>query len=114
MDRFSNRLISEISPGASSAEIPDLVVNPGIERLVLLPAGRPLPNSAELLGSPRMVMLVNDIKSRYSDDRIIIIDSSSMLTCAENMEGRGRRSWEKGCAGCAFSYVHTADPRDQR
>lgn len=65
------------------AEIPDLLVNPGIERLVLLPAGRPLPNSAELLGSPRMVKLVNDIKSRYSDDRVIIIDSSSVLHCAD-------------------------------
>ncbi len=65
------------------AEIPDLLVNPGIERLVLLPAGRPLPNSAELLGSPRMVMLVNDIKSRYSGDRIIIFDCSSLLNCAD-------------------------------
>lgn len=65
------------------AEIPELLVNPGIERLVILPAGRPLPNAAELLGSPRMVMLVNDIKSRYSDDRIIIFDSSSMLSCAD-------------------------------
>ena len=65
------------------AEVPDLLVNPGIERLVLLPAGRPLPNSAELLGSPRMVMLVNDIKSRYSDDRVIIFDSSSLLTSAD-------------------------------
>jgi non-specific protein-tyrosine kinase len=64
------------------AELPDLLLNPGIERLVLLPGGRPLPNSAELFGSPRMVMLVNDIKSRYSD-RIIIIDSSSMLNCAD-------------------------------
>jgi len=65
------------------AEIPDLLVNPGIERLVLLPAGRPLPNSAELLGSPRMVRLVNDIKSRYSNDRVIIFDSSSVLTSAD-------------------------------
>lgn len=65
------------------AEIPDLLVNPGIERLVLLPAGRSLPNSAELLGSPRMVRLVNDIKSRYSDDRVIIFDSSSLLTSAD-------------------------------
>lgn len=65
------------------AEIQDLLVNPGIDRLVLLPAGRPLPNSAELLGSPRMVMLVNDIKNRYSDDRIIIFDSSSLLNCAD-------------------------------
>jgi len=65
------------------AEIPDLLLNPGVERLVLLPAGRPLPNSVELLGSPRMVMLVNDIKSRYSDDRIIIFDSCSLLGCAD-------------------------------
>jgi non-specific protein-tyrosine kinase len=65
------------------AEIPDLLVNPGIDRLVLLPAGRALPNSAELLGSPRMVRLVNDIKSRYSDDRVIIFDSSSLLTSAD-------------------------------
>jgi non-specific protein-tyrosine kinase len=65
------------------AEIPDLLINPGIERLVVLPAGRPIPNSTELLGSPRMVMLVNDIKSRYSQDRIIIFDSSSVLSCAD-------------------------------
>ena len=67
------------------AEIPNLLVNPGIDRLVLLPAGKPLPNSAELLGSPRMVMLVNDIKNRYSDDRIIIFDSSSMLSSADSL-----------------------------
>jgi non-specific protein-tyrosine kinase len=65
------------------AKISDLLVNPGIDRLVLLPAGRPLPNSAELLGSPRMVKLVNDIKSRYADDRIIIFDSPSVLSCAD-------------------------------
>jgi non-specific protein-tyrosine kinase len=79
---------TDMSEGLSNyllgqAELPDLLVNPGIERLVLLPAGRPLPNSAELLGSPRMVMLVNDIKSRYSEDRIIIFDCSSMLNCAD-------------------------------
>jgi protein-tyrosine kinase len=65
------------------AEISEVLVNPGIERLVLLPAGKSLPNSAELLGSPRMVRLVNDIKSRYSDDRVIIFDSSSILTSAD-------------------------------
>jgi len=65
------------------AEIPDILINPGIERLVLLPAGRSLPNSAELLGSPRMAKLVNDIKSRYAGDRIIIFDCSSLLNCAD-------------------------------
>ena len=65
------------------SEISELLLNPGIERLVLLPAGRPLQNSAELLGSPRMVRLVNDIKSRYTNDRIIIFDSPSILSCAD-------------------------------
>ena len=65
------------------AELQDLFINPGIERLVLLPAGRPLPNSSEMLGSPRMEMLVNDIKCRYPADRIVIFDSSSLLTSAE-------------------------------
>jgi non-specific protein-tyrosine kinase len=65
------------------AELQDLFINPGIERLVLLPAGRSLPNSAEMLGSPRMEMLVNDIKCRYPEDRIVIFDSSSLLTSAD-------------------------------
>jgi protein-tyrosine kinase len=65
------------------AELQDLLINPGIERLVLLPAGRPLPNSSEMLGSPRMEMLVNDIKCRYPEDRIVIFDSSSLLTSAD-------------------------------
>ena len=65
------------------AELQDLFINPGIERLVLLPAGRPLPNSSEMLGSPRMEKLVNDIKCRYPADRIVIFDSSSLLTSAD-------------------------------
>jgi non-specific protein-tyrosine kinase len=67
------------------AELQDLLINPGIERLVLLPAGRALPNSSEMLGSPRMEMLVNDIKCRYPSDRIVIFDSSSLLTSADSL-----------------------------
>ena len=65
------------------AELQDFLINPGIERLVLLPAGRPLPNSSEMLGSPKMEMLVNEIKCRYPEDRIVIFDSSSLLTSAD-------------------------------
>jgi len=65
------------------AEVPDILLNPGIERLVLIPSGRPLLNSTELLGSPRMAGLVNDVKSRYVDDRIIIFDCASLLSCAD-------------------------------
>ncbi len=65
------------------AEIPDLLFNPGIEKLTILPAGRPLPNSAEHLGSARMESLAAELKSRYSGDRIVIVDSPSLLTCSD-------------------------------
>ncbi|MBW2091415.1 MAG: polysaccharide biosynthesis tyrosine autokinase [Deltaproteobacteria bacterium] len=64
------------------AEIPDLLVNPGIEKLTILPGGRPLPNSTELLGAPRMQSLVQELKGRYSD-RYIIYDTTSLLTQAD-------------------------------
>jgi non-specific protein-tyrosine kinase len=64
------------------AEIPDLLVNPGIEKLVVLPGGLPLPNSSELLGSPAMEALVSEMKERYAD-RIVVIDTASLLTCAD-------------------------------
>jgi non-specific protein-tyrosine kinase len=67
----------------NGTELPDLLVNPGIDRLVLLPAGKSLPNSAEYLGSPRMQMLVKEMKSRYADDRIIIFDTPSLLKSAD-------------------------------
>lgn len=65
-----------------NAEIPDLLINPGIPNLTILPAGSPLPNSTELLGAPRMQALVKEMKSRYSD-RILIFDSSSLLASAD-------------------------------
>ena len=65
------------------ADLQDLLINPGIERLVLLPAGAALPNSSEMLSSPRMEMLINEVKCRYPEDRIVIFDSSSLLTSAD-------------------------------
>ena len=61
------------------AVVSDILLNPGIERLTILPAGKPLLNSAELLGSARMEALAHDIRSRYRLDRIILIDSPSLL-----------------------------------
>ncbi|ABC78194.1 tyrosine-protein kinase [Syntrophus aciditrophicus SB] len=62
--------------------ISDLLISPGIEKLVILPGGQPMSNSSELLGSPRMEALVKELKERYPD-RFIIFDSSSLLTCAD-------------------------------
>ena len=64
------------------AELPDLLINPGIEKLTILPGGKPLPSSTELLGAPRMQSLVKELKGRYSD-RYIIYDTTSLLTRAD-------------------------------
>ena len=60
-------------------EISSMLINPGIERLVVLPAGKPLFNSTEMLRSPKMVRLVNELRSRYPS-RIIIFDMPPILS----------------------------------
>ncbi len=60
----------------------ELLVNPNIERLVLLPAGRPMINSTEILRSAKMVDLVDELKNRYPS-RIIIFDMPPLLTQAD-------------------------------
>ena len=67
------------------AEIPDLLINPGIDKLTILPAGRPMANSAEHLGSPRMEALVKEMRERYCEDRIVIFDSPALLMSADPM-----------------------------
>jgi non-specific protein-tyrosine kinase len=59
-------------------ELPELLLNPGIEKLTVIPAGKPLTNASELLGSHRMEELVQEVKERYKD-RIIIIDGPAAL-----------------------------------
>ena len=63
--------------------IEDLLINPGIPRLTLLPSGKALPDSAALLGSPKMESLVREMKSRYTRDRVLIFDCSSFLANAD-------------------------------
>ena len=61
-----------------------ILVNPGIDRLVILPGGTPQPNSAELLGSPPMAALVADLKSRYAD-RLVLFDLPPILRVADTL-----------------------------
>lgn len=60
------------------AEIGDLLVNPGVERLLLLPGRGSLENSSELISSPRMVALFNEVTQRYKS-RIVIYDMPAIL-----------------------------------
>lgn len=60
------------------ADLPDCLVNPGTERLVILPARSSVEKSSEMLASPRMGRLAHELKNRYPD-RIVIYDMPALL-----------------------------------
>jgi exopolysaccharide/PEP-CTERM locus tyrosine autokinase len=64
------------------ADLDGLIVETGINDLLLLPAGASQDNPVELYSSPRMKALLGRIKERFSDG-YIIIDSSPVLPFAE-------------------------------
>lgn len=53
-----------------------------VEKLTLLPAGKPAPNPSELLSSKKMWRLVGELKDRYKD-RYIIFDATPAQFAAE-------------------------------
>lgn len=62
--------------------VEDLLLHPGIGRFVLLPGGRAISNSTEILTSPKMVSLVEELKHRYSS-RVVIFDLPPLLHTAD-------------------------------
>lgn len=58
--------------------IEELLVNPGIDRLVILPGNHSFTHSSEILSSPKMIDLVNEIKGRYPD-RLVLFDLPPVL-----------------------------------
>ena len=64
------------------AHIHEVLINPSITRFIIMPAGRKVSGSAELLNSPTAEIIFHDIKTRYPE-RLIIFDSPSILTCAD-------------------------------
>ncbi|WP_434101672.1 CpsD/CapB family tyrosine-protein kinase [Methylocaldum gracile] len=57
-----------------------LLINPkGIGRFVVLPGHRPLPDASELLASPKMARLVDELKHRYPS-RIVVFDLPHLTT----------------------------------
>lgn len=59
--------------------VEDLLVNPGFERLVLLPSRPAASASSELLSLPKMAALVEEIKTRYAS-RIVLFDLPPLLS----------------------------------
>jgi capsular exopolysaccharide synthesis family protein len=58
--------------------IEQILVHPEIRRLVVLPGGAPLVNSSEMLSSPVMLRLVQEVKRRYPA-RLVVFDLPPVL-----------------------------------
>ena len=64
------------------ADIPDILINPGIAKLTLIPSGLPMDNAPELLNSSRMQTMMEELTKRYPD-RFVIIDTPPMSQYAD-------------------------------
>lgn len=62
--------------------ISELLVNPGLSKMMVLPAGKCLRGSTEMLGSPKMENLVREMKTA-DPDRYVIFDSPPLLSCPD-------------------------------
>ncbi len=64
------------------AKFEDLVAWPGIEKLTIVSGGSYRSESAELLNSPKMHELMNDLRNRFRE-RYVIIDAPAALDSAD-------------------------------
>ena len=99
------------------AALKDVLVNPGFERLVILPIAHAISQSAETLSAPKMSALMEEIKSRYKS-RIVICDlppvlptddvlaASSYVDCALLVVEDGKNS-EASVRQCMAMLQHT-------
>lgn len=65
-----------------NVKLSDAIVRTNVNKLTLLPAGRPHRHATELLASEAMAKLLAEVSERYSD-RIVIFDSPPLLVTTE-------------------------------
>lgn len=65
-------------------KIEEVLVNPAIQRLVVLPTMRPVSSSAEIFSSSKVKELIVELKGRY-ESRIIIFDLPPILSADDAM-----------------------------
>lgn len=85
--RIHEELGCEQRPGLSEylldgRPIEEMLLHPGLGRLIVLPGGRGTAQSAEVLASPRMIALGKELKHRYAS-RVIIFDLPPALDRAD-------------------------------
>ncbi|MFZ5523291.1 MAG: CpsD/CapB family tyrosine-protein kinase [Pseudomonadota bacterium] len=61
-----------------TSELPDVLVNPDLPRLVVLPTRNPVKKSSETLSSKKIANLIRDLRERY-ESRIVIFDLPPVL-----------------------------------
>jgi capsular exopolysaccharide synthesis family protein len=66
------------------AELHEVLVNPSLPHLVILPTMKPVSHPAEILSSAKVNALIQDIATRY-DSRIIIYDLPPILNADDAM-----------------------------
>ena len=81
---IASLLTTEALPGISDyllhdKPIQELLVHPGVDRLVILPGNEVIADSSEMLSSPKIVRLVEELRDRYAS-RILVFDLPPVLT----------------------------------
>lgn len=65
--------------------IQEVLIHPkGIDRLVILPGGKPITNASETLSSHMMVEFIAEVKARYPS-RIVVFDLPPILVAGESL-----------------------------
>ena len=85
------RNILELEPGPGLADylvgdaaIEDLLLHLRIGQLALLPGGKPVANTSELMRSPKMANLVRELHGRYPE-RVVVFDVPPVLSGADTL-----------------------------
>lgn len=63
---------------SGEASIAESLVNPSLDRFVVLPTAMPVKHSSEVLSSRKVTSLINDFRDRYAE-RIVIFDLPPIL-----------------------------------
>lgn len=66
----------------NNVDMKEIITWPGIDKMTIISGGQTIEESTELLGSPQMKLLVQDMKERYAD-RYIIFDVPCLLDRAD-------------------------------
>lgn len=62
----------------NNVELPDVLVNPEIQRFVVLPTAKPFKKPSETITSKKAVNLIRELRDRY-EERIVIFDLPPIL-----------------------------------